>query len=161
MISNRMRLLVLSALFFAAPSLVRAQNPQTPTDAQRMLESNPLLLQQLRSRILSSGLTPEQIRARLRAEGYPESLLDAYLPGGNAGEQTVNAGTPDDVYNAISQLGIVDTLEAETLRCATMPSMDSALSAMDTSRTAIANRNVRAAQRARCLARLDSINMVL
>jgi protein involved in polysaccharide export with SLBB domain len=125
-----------------------------------MLESNPALLQQLRTRILSSGLTPDQIRARLRAEGYPETLLDAYLPGGNSEGTVSNAGTPDDVYNAISQLGIVDTLEAETLRCATMPAVDTAGIA-DTSRTAVAMRNARAAQRARCQARLDSINRVL
>jgi protein involved in polysaccharide export with SLBB domain len=125
-----------------------------------MLENNPALLQQLRSRILSSGLTPEQIRARLRAEGYPENLLDAYLPGGNSGEQTVTAGTPDDVYNAISQLGIVDTLEAETLRCATTPVLDTS-GVSDTSRVAVAMRNARAAQRARCQARLDSLNRVL
>jgi protein involved in polysaccharide export with SLBB domain len=125
-----------------------------------MLESNPALLQQLRSRILSSGLTPEQIRARLRAEGYPENLLDAYLPGGNSGEQTTTAGTPDDVYNAISQLGIVDTLEAETLRCATTPILDTS-GVSDTSRVAVQLRNARAAQRARCQARLDSLNRVL
>jgi hypothetical protein len=28
-----------------------------------------------------SGLTDDQIRARLRAAGYPDSLLDQYLPG--------------------------------------------------------------------------------
>jgi protein involved in polysaccharide export with SLBB domain len=125
-----------------------------------MLESNPALLQQLRTRILSSGLTPDQIRARLRAEGYPETLLDAYLPGGNS-EGTVNTtGTPDDVYNAISQLGIVDTLEAESLRCATSPVLDTT-GIQDTSRAGVEARNARAAARARCQARLDSINRVL
>ena len=39
--------------------------------------SIPALLQQLRQRILTSGLTPDQVRARLKAEGYPETLLDA------------------------------------------------------------------------------------
>ena len=48
--------------------------------AQQMLQ-NPALLQQLRQKLLTSGLTPDQVRARLRAEGYPENLLDAYLPG--------------------------------------------------------------------------------
>ena len=46
-----------------------------------MLQTNPALFQQLRQKIMTSGLTPDQVRARLRAEGYPENLLDAYLPG--------------------------------------------------------------------------------
>jgi protein involved in polysaccharide export with SLBB domain len=125
-----------------------------------MLESNPALLQQLRTRIHSIGLTPDQIRARLRAEGYPETLLDAYLPGGNSEGAVVSAGTQDDVYNAISQLGIVDTLEAENLRCATAPVLDTN-GVADTSRAAVQIRNARAAAKARCQARLDSINRVL
>jgi protein involved in polysaccharide export with SLBB domain len=153
-----MRLLVFSALFFAAPSLVRAQNPQTPTDAQRMLETNPLLLQQLRARILSSGLTPEQIRARLRAEGYPETLLDAYIPGSTGtGAEIVNAGTPDDVLSAVSQLGIVDTLEASTLRCATIDAQDSLTAINDTSAAGRVRRAAALEARAKCLARLDSL----
>ena len=154
--SNRLRSLACSALVFLTPALLAAQNP-SPTDAQRMLEQNPALLQQLRSRILSSGLTPEQVRARLRAEGYPETLLDAYLGSGNTGAEVVSAGTQEDVYNAITQLGIVDTLEAQVLRCATMPS-DTAIVATDTSRAAVAARAVDALKRARCRAQLDSIN---
>src|SRR6476660_4635372 len=122
--SNRLRSLACSALVFLAPALLAAQNP-SPTDAQRMLEQNPALLQQLRLRILSSGLTPDQVRARLRAEGYPETLLDAYLGSGTSGAEVVNAGTQEDVYNAIAQLGIVDTTEAQLLRCATIPVSDS------------------------------------
>jgi polysaccharide export outer membrane protein len=157
--SNRLRLIIASAIFVAAPSLLRAQTPPSPTEAQRMLETNPLLLQQLRQRILSSGLTPEQIRARLRAEGYPESLLDAYIPGGSGtGAEVVNAGTPDDVLNAVSQLGIVDTLEAENLRCATIDAQDSLTAITDTTAAGRARRAAAVASRARCLARLDSIS---
>src|SRR4051812_37394116 len=128
MTTNRLRLLVCSAIVFLAPALVAAQSP---TDAQRMLDNNPALLQQLRQRILSSGLTPEQVRARLRAEGYPESLLDAYLPGGNTGADVVTPGTSEDVFNAISQLGIVDTVEAASLRCASQPRFDSTIVTTD------------------------------
>nr|MDP9179023.1 SLBB domain-containing protein [Gemmatimonadota bacterium] len=160
MISNRLRLLIVSAIFLAAPSLLRAQTPPSPTEAQRMLETNPLLLQQLRARILSSGLTPEQIRARLRAEGYPESLLDAYIPGGSGtGAEIVNSGTPDDVLNAVSQLGIVDTLEAENLRCATIDTQDSLSVITDTSAVGRARRLAALRARARCLARLDSLGL--
>ena len=79
-----------------------------------MLQTNPALLEQLRQRILSSGLTPEQVRARLRAEGYPENLLDAYLPGGApVSDSSVNA---EDVFAAVTQLGIADTTEVQLLR---------------------------------------------
>ena len=76
--SNKLRLLAVAAFLFIAPSLAAAQ---TSSQAQQMLEANPDLVRELRARILSSGLTPEQVRARLRAEGYPEDLLDAYLSG--------------------------------------------------------------------------------
>src|ERR1700736_644256 len=79
-----------------------------------MLQTNPALVQQLRQRIMSSGLTPDQVRARLRAEGYPENLLDAYLPG-TTGD---SASSPtDDVCSAIAQLGIADSSEVQLLRC--------------------------------------------
>ena len=159
--SIRMRSLVCSALVALAPAILAAQNP-SPTDAQRMLQQNPALLEQLRSRIMSSGLTPDQIRARLKAEGYPETLLDAYLPGGNtAAESAVNPGTQEDVYNAISQLGIVDTVEAETLRCATLPAVDTTFAQGDTSRAAAAARQAAIARQIRCKAKLDSLNGVL
>src|SRR6266550_9349787 len=112
--SNRLRLFLITASLLIAPLAAKAQNPPNPTEAQRMLETNPALLQQLRARILSSGLTPDQIRARLRAEGYPETLLDAYIPGGSGnGSDVVTSGTPDDVLTAVSQLGIVDTADVE------------------------------------------------
>ncbi len=159
--SNRLRSLACSAIVLLAPAILPAQNP-SPTDAQRMLQQNPALLEQLRQRIMSSGLTPDQIRARLRAEGYPETLLDQYLPGGNgAGESAVNAGTPEDVYNAISQLGIVDTVEAETLRCAMTPAADTTFSPTDTSPAAQAAKQAATTKQIRCRAKLDSLNGVL
>ncbi|MBA3405597.1 MAG: hypothetical protein H0U13_13105, partial [Gemmatimonadaceae bacterium] len=71
---TRLRSLTVAAMLSIVPACLAAQNP---TQAQQMLESNPALLRELRSRILSSGLSPDQVRARLRAEGYPESILDA------------------------------------------------------------------------------------
>src|SRR5437762_3136628 len=105
-----------SLLFVAAlalPSLQAAA--QNPAQAQQMLQ-NPALLQQLRQRILTSGLTPDQVRARLRAEGYPETLLDAYLPGSSA--TAADVGTPSpEVFSAITALGIADPGDVATLRC--------------------------------------------
>ena len=78
--------LVLAALSAAAPRTAEGQNPTTlpqPSQAQQALEQalqqNPGLAAQIRNRILGSGMSPEQIRARLQAAGYPPTLLDAYL----------------------------------------------------------------------------------
>jgi hypothetical protein len=96
------------------PSAARAQQRPTTQQAQQMMQ-NPALLEQLKQRILTSGLTPDQVRARLRAEGYPENLLDAYLPGGTgSADSTAN---PEDVFSAVTQLGIVDTTDVDLLRC--------------------------------------------
>src|SRR6266513_5690310 len=106
----------LGSLLFLAVVAVSSKPAaaQNPAQAQQMLQNNPALLQQLRQRIMSSGLTPDQVRARLRAEGYPETLLDAYLPG-NTGE--TDTGPTDDVFAAIAQLGIADSSEGQLLRC--------------------------------------------
>jgi protein involved in polysaccharide export with SLBB domain len=126
--SNKLRLLAVTAFLFIAPSLAHAQT------AEQVMQ-NPALLRELRSRIMSSGLTPEQVRARLRAEGYPENLLDAYLGGADSGEPTgtTGTGTQQDVLGAVSALGIVDTVDALTLRCSVeILSGDTTLSAKDT-----------------------------
>src|SRR5678815_4836237 len=86
MISSKLSALLLSAGLFAVAPRLSAQNPST-AQAQQMMQ-NPALLEQLRQRIASSGLTPDQVRARLRAEGYPENLLDAYLSGSTGSADT-------------------------------------------------------------------------
>ncbi|MGH7486335.1 MAG: polysaccharide biosynthesis/export family protein, partial [bacterium] len=158
MISKLGSLVCLAALAVCSAQLV-AQNP-TPAQAQQMLQSNPALLQQLRQRIMTSGLTPDQVRARLRAEGYPEDLLDAYLPGGT---DTTAAGAPTpDVFNAITALGIADTAEVAQLRCgidaeaATIPdTLPSGV--IDTSQNRRRLEDARQAMRARCIAHEDSV----
>ncbi len=109
-------LLFLAGLLAIAPPMA-AQNPTT-AQAQQMLQ-NPALLQQLRQKLLTSGLTPDQVRARLRAEGYPENLLDAYLPGSTTAPDSSASAT--DVFAAITQLGIADTTEVDLLRCGISP----------------------------------------
>jgi len=59
-----------------------AQQP-TPQQVQQALQQ-PGAADQVRSRIAQSGLTPDQIRARLTASGYPSTLLDQYLGGGTS-----------------------------------------------------------------------------
>jgi len=96
--------------WLVAPSMLTAQAMPSPSQAKAMLQSSPDLANQLRQRVMTSGMAPEQIRARLKAEGYPEGFLDSYLPGG-AG------GTPDsDVVGAFRRLGITDDEDATVLR---------------------------------------------
>src|SRR5437016_13052596 len=112
MTRSKLSSLLLVAVLAGLSTPAAAQNP---AQAQQMLQNNPALLQQLRQRIMTSGLTPDQVRARLRAEGYPENLLDAYLPGGAGADST---GLPSEqVYSAITRLGLADTAEVDMLRC--------------------------------------------
>src|SRR5262249_18025879 len=67
----------------SAPAVVASQAIPTlpsPAQAQQLLQNNPSLLARLQQMISSSGLSPDEIRSRLKAQGYPESLLDQYLP---------------------------------------------------------------------------------
>jgi polysaccharide biosynthesis/export protein len=170
MIAIKARFLLLAALLSLPVAAAAQQRPSTD-DAQRMLEANPQLAEQLRQRIMTSGLTPEQIRARLRAEGYPESLLDAYL--GRAGVDATGM-PPSDVYAAVSALGLADTTDILLLRCGIDP--DSVVAATfapssitDTLPLGALRTDTTAAVRARadavkrrllpaCRARLDSLD---
>ena len=125
---------LLVTAFFLFPLGLVAQAPTTrptPEQAAQLLQSRPDLVEQLRQRMMSSGMTPEQIRARLRAEGYPENLLDAYMPGTTGAAERPTS----TVFRAVQDLGIADstefglgvpTLGADTLRITTV-NRDSAL----------------------------------
>jgi protein involved in polysaccharide export with SLBB domain len=112
-------LLVAASFLWALPLAAGAQLPtQTPTtrptsdQARLLLQMRPDLVAQLRQRFVSSGMTRDQIHARLRAEGYPEDLLDPYLPG-----STGDAAQPSDsVFAAVLALGITDSLDVSTLQ---------------------------------------------
>jgi protein involved in polysaccharide export with SLBB domain len=100
---------------FFLPVASRAQVPTqrpTPAQAQILLQTRPDLVAQLRQRFASSGLTRDQVHARLRAEGYPEDLLDAYLPG--MSDSTAVPG--DSVFAAVRALGIADDADIALLQ---------------------------------------------
>src|SRR5690242_2943980 len=113
MSNPRLRPMLMAAcLAFAGHPLV-AQLP-SPSDAQALLQSRPDLVNQLRQRIVTSGMTADQIRARLRSAGYPENLLDSYLPSGSGSSAmtgATGAATELDVLTAAKQLGIVDSTD--------------------------------------------------
>ena len=71
-------LLAAIAVLLVGPRPASAQQP-TASQVQEALQQQPGLADMVRSRISQSGLTPDQIRARLLANGYPATLLDAYL----------------------------------------------------------------------------------
>jgi polysaccharide biosynthesis/export protein len=110
-----LRSLVVAASFLLPTLAAGAQLPTTqptPEQAQSLLQTRPDLVAQLRQRFIASGLTPQQVRDRLRAEGYPDNLLDAYLPG-----MTGEAPAPtDDVFAAVRSLGVLDSAEVDALR---------------------------------------------
>jgi protein involved in polysaccharide export with SLBB domain len=94
-----------AASVFLVATLATAGAAQLPTtqQAQQMLQ-NPQLVNQLREQLTTSGLTPDQVRARLTAEGYPANLLDAYLPGGTA--NAADSIPSNDVLSAMRALGV-------------------------------------------------------
>ncbi|WKW12456.1 SLBB domain-containing protein [Pseudogemmatithrix spongiicola] len=100
------------AVALASSAAAAQQRIPSPSEAQALMQSRPDLANQVRQQITQSGMTPDQIRARLRAEGYPESFLDGLLPGGNA--QGVNV--TDDMIAAIGRLGIASSDDAAMLR---------------------------------------------
>src|SRR5256712_3510369 len=71
-------------MLIAAPVSGGGQVPppsQAQGALQQAVQQNPGLTDVIRQRILQSGLSAEQVRARLAASGYPANLLDAYLSG--------------------------------------------------------------------------------
>jgi polysaccharide export outer membrane protein len=103
----------ISPLAAQIPQVQPGQQLPTPDQARQALQNQPELVQQLRQRLLSSGLTPDQVRQRLRAAGYPETLLDDYMPGSD----TTKAIRPGPrTMDAVRALGILSDTEADSLQ---------------------------------------------
>jgi protein involved in polysaccharide export with SLBB domain len=122
-----------SPLAAQIPQIQPGQQLPTPDQARQALQNQPELVQQLRQRLLSSGLTPDQVRQRLRAAGYPETLLDDYLPGAD----TTKANRPGPrTLDAVRALGILSDTEADSLQLqdSLMTVSDSLLGVLDSLR---------------------------
>jgi polysaccharide biosynthesis/export protein len=156
------RVAICTALLGAAalaPGLLRAQVPQvppgqqlpTPDQAKRALQTQPELVTQLRQRLLQSGLTPDQVRSRLRAAGYPENLLDDYLTGADTTRQ-VKPGAR--TLEAVSALGILSDAEADSLQV-----QDSMMMLSDSLRLLLDSLRARKADSARADSLSDSIRV--
>jgi len=110
----------LAAVLIAFASPLSAQIPSgqpqqmpSPEQAQSLLKSQPELVNQLRDRLTRSGLTPDQVRSRLRAAGYPENMLDDYVQGADT---TVAAQFGPRTLDAVRALGVLSSDEADSLR---------------------------------------------
>jgi len=79
--------------------------------AQELLQ-NPQVIDQLRTRLEQSGLTPDQVHARLRAAGYPENLLDDYIQGADT---TRPAQFGPRTLDAVKALGVLSQSEVDSL----------------------------------------------
>ena len=111
------RVAVAGVLAICAPALSAQQQLPTPDQARRILETRPDLIAQLRREIAASGLTPDQIRSRLRAAGYPDDLLDAYLGPRRQGLDSARAERASvDILDAVAALGITDSADTSELR---------------------------------------------
>jgi polysaccharide export outer membrane protein len=111
--------LVVLSLF---PTLLPAQRSQViPQGAATTAAPQGALEAELRTRLESSGLTADQVRSRLRAAGYPESLLDGVLGGRGgmgraAGETARPAADREAMLDAVRALGVVDAEDLPLLR---------------------------------------------
>src|SRR2546423_2276896 len=95
----------LAASALLPASRLRGQQP-TMSQVEQMLQGSPEVATRLRTRLAGSGLSNDQIRARLRAAGYPEGLLDTYLPGSD----DLKVGTPNDLAHAMRAVEVADSV---------------------------------------------------
>ncbi|HTC24567.1 MAG TPA: polysaccharide biosynthesis/export family protein, partial [Gemmatimonadales bacterium] len=103
-------------LLISAPAV--AQIPGLPPGAnlsaqeiETLLATRPDLVAQLRQRIADSGLTPDQVRERLKAAGYPEDLLDPYLSSADTTQAATPTGSQIGAFSALGLLSAgADTL---------------------------------------------------
>jgi protein involved in polysaccharide export with SLBB domain len=114
--------LLLAGFLTAAPIGIAAQVPvqvrpgqQLPNadQARELLQNQPDLVRRLRDKLSQSGLSQDQVRARLRAAGYPETFLDDYLSGADT-SLMVRPGPR--TLDAVQALGILSPQEADSLQ---------------------------------------------
>src|SRR3982751_2718422 len=95
------------------PQVAPGQQLPSPDQAREALQNQPQLVERLRQKLLESGLTPDQVRSRLRASGYPENMLDDYLMGADT-TRRVRPGPR--TLDAVRSLGILSEQETDSLK---------------------------------------------
>jgi protein involved in polysaccharide export with SLBB domain len=97
----------------ASAQVPSGQRLPTPDQAQELLRTQPQLVQELRRRLVESGLTPDQVRSRLRAAGYDENMLDDYIQGADT---TQPAELGPRTLDAARALGVLSDEAADSLQ---------------------------------------------
>ncbi|HKP50058.1 MAG TPA: SLBB domain-containing protein, partial [Gemmatimonadales bacterium] len=134
------------------PQVGPGQQLPTPDQARDALQNQPQVVERLRQRLLESGLTPDQVRARLRASGYPEDLLDAYLMGADT-TRRVRPGPR--TLEAVQSLGILSEAETDSLRI-----QDSVLAVSDSLQQVLDSLKLVKADSARADSLADSVSVL-
>jgi polysaccharide export outer membrane protein len=139
-------------LWAQIPQLPSGQQAPTADQAREALLSQPALVEQLRKKLQESGLTPDQVRSRLRAAGYPENMLDEYLTGAD----TTKAVRPNPhTLEAVRSLGVLSESEADSLQL-----QDSALVVSDSLQRVIDSLKFVRADSARADSLADSLSVL-
>jgi protein involved in polysaccharide export with SLBB domain len=134
------------------PQVPPGQQLPTPEQARDALQNQPEVVERLRQRLLESGLTPDQVRARLRAAGYPETLLDEYLMGADT-TRMVRPGPR--TLEAVRSLGILSEQETDSLRL-----QDSTLAVSDSLQQVLDSIRLAQADSARADSLADSVSVL-
>ena len=120
----------------------------TPREAESLLRDRPEMVAQLRQRLQTSGMSPLQVRARLRAAGYPDSLLDQVM-GASTSDPVARVHT-DSLIGALRSLGVMDSADATVLRRMAIANSERAPTAVITGAiTSADGRDTLAVERAR------------
>jgi polysaccharide biosynthesis/export protein len=133
------------------PQVQPGQQLPTPDQAREAL-NQPQMVERLRQRLLESGLTPDQVRARLRASGYPEDMLDDYLMGADT-TRRVRPGPR--TLEAVKSLGILSEQESDSLQA-----QDSALAVSDSMQQVLDSIKFVRADSARADSLADSLSVL-
>lgn len=105
--ARRHALAILAGLgLFAWP--LQAQQAPPPSQAaaalQQAIQQDPGVAGLIRQRLSASGMSPDQVRARLQASGYTATLLDAYMGTQNPNAPPATPGAREAA--AIQALGL-------------------------------------------------------
>lgn len=76
--------------------------------------SDPAIRQRLLARLRASGMTPEQIRTRLKDMGYSEDVIRQLTDAASASSDMI--ALTDDVFAAVRALGVIDSTALDSLR---------------------------------------------
>jgi polysaccharide export outer membrane protein len=134
------------------PQLPPGQQLPSPDQAREALQNQPQLVERLRQKLLESGLTPDQVRSRLRASGYPENMLDDYLMGADT-TRRVRPGPR--TLDAVRSLGILSEQETDSLKV-----QDSTLAVSDSLQQVLDSLRLVKADSARADSLADSVSVL-